>query len=291
MNRSRPSAAIGLAAAALLSAGACASSTDSGAAEPTLASRSSTVDSPATQHTRSSQVPSTTSSPTTSKTKPTASSSTPSSTPPSSATATAPSTSTSPPLEPDSSPRRAKLAQIAAKRLPGFNDEWSWTDVRRVQSPQSLCMQSTMMSIGAVKEASTEFMSTATKTASAVQITGVFPDEHTALTAAAVLTAWHDKCADRATKDLELESVEVSGPREVSTSVGAGRQLMVTYGPVPGQPDSEWFHSEGFVRDGDTITYVTYESAGQDYNYEVGREPIDRGLSVAGDYLRRTRGS
>lgn len=263
MRRSRPTEAIAL-LAALVSTSACATSIDGEASEPRVA-----------------------------QPKATESASTPpksTATAPSSVATTPPSATTSSPAEQDSSPGRAQQAQIPAEQLPGFNEEWRWTATRRVQNATSLCMLSSLESIGAVNQVSTKFTSSASKTTSAVQITGVFPDEHTALTAVAVLDAWQGKCADYAAQDVGLNHVEVSDQREVTTSVGSGRQWMVTYRPVPGQPDSVWFDSEGFVRDGDTLTYVLYKSAGQDYNYETGQEPIDRALAVAGDYLERTRG-
>lgn len=192
--------------------------------------------------------------------------------------------------DPNSSPKRAQKAQIRKGDLPGFNAEWDWTDTRMLRSATSLCMRGSMVAIGAVNQVSTKFTSVASQTASAVQITAVFPDEHTALTTTAVLTAWHNKCARHATNDLGLKQVKVSDLRDVSTPVGTAKQWMVTYRPVPGEPESVWFNSEGFVRDGDTITYLFYKSAGQDYNYELGQEPIDRALAVAGTYLKRTRG-
>ena len=204
-------------------------------------------------------------------------------------TASASSAPTSPPPDPNSQPGRARLAQIPAAELPGFNQEWEWTDSRSLQDSPLLCLPSSLVSIGAVNQAGTKFTSTATRSAWAVQITGVFPDEQTAVTAAVVLTAWHDTCAAYAVKELGLKHVDGGESRAVPTPVGEGRQWMVTYRPVRGQPDSVWFNSAGFVRDGDTITYLVYRSAGQDYNYPVGSEPIDRGLVLAGSYLEQTR--
>jgi hypothetical protein len=152
-------------------------------------------------------------------------------------------------------------------------------------------MLTTLVAIGAVEEVGWRYTNSTSDTAEAVQLTGVFPDEHTALTATAVLTEWHDKCAEHASEESGLKRVRVSDMRDVSTPVGTGRQWMVTYTPVPGHRSWGWFDAEGFVRDGDTLTYLLYRSAGQDYDYEAGQEPIDRALAVAGAYLKRTRGS
>lgn len=203
------------------------------------------------------------------------------------ATSTAP-TST-PTREPDSSPGRAREAQIPPGRLPGFNAEWRWNQTGRLRDLVSPCMRSTLVSIGAVKQVGRTFGSTAgAPTDEAAQLTGVFPDEHTAITSAAVLTAWHDNCA-KAAADQGLKQVSVSRLRDVPTPVGTGHQWRLTYRPVPGQPNSAWFISQGFVRDGDTITLLVYRNAGQDYNYPVGSEPIDRALAVAGHYLASSR--
>lgn len=266
--------------------GACAESPSTEASDPSVTSRTSKSPKPSPKpsaQTSPTETPATSvATPVTTPTTESASTATP--------TASASSAPTSPAPDPDSSPRRARQAQIPRSELPGFNEQWRWTDSKQVKDAKSLCMRSPLTSIGAVNQVSTKFGNADTMTATAVQITGVFPDEHTALTATAVLTAWHDKCGAFATEEVGLKRVDVSDIRSVPTSVGSGRQWMVTYRPVPGEPDSVWFNSEGFIRDGDTITYLAYKSAGQDYNYPAGQEPIDRALVVAASYLKQTRG-
>lgn len=222
-------------------------------------------------------------------TQPTGTSTASTSAPTSALPSVSPSTSTTTTPEPNSSPHRAAQAQIPGAKLPGFNAQWHWDRVGRLHDLVSPCMRSTLVSIGAVNQAGRTFSSSGgASTDEAAQLTGVFPDEHTAITAAAVLTAWHDKCAKNAASD-GLKHVGVSDLRDVPTPVGTGHQWMLTYRPVAGQPNATWFVSQGFVRDGDTITWLVYVNAGQDYNYPAGAEPIDGALAVAGRYLQRSR--
>jgi hypothetical protein len=117
----------------------------------------------------------------------------------------------------------------------------------------------------------------------------VFPDEHTALTAAAVLTAWHDDCAKNAAV-LGLHDVSVRPLSAVPTPVGIGQQWLVTAQPSTGsRPSSQLFVSQGFVRDADTITLLVYTTVAPHYTYATGAAPIDRGLAVAGEFLLRSR--
>lgn len=213
---------------------------------------------------------------------------------PSSSTQTPPATpasTTTTTAQQDSAPGRAMHTLVPADKLPGFNPQWTWDQTaalgsRRLPSP---CLLSGLESIGAVKDAGRSYASrSGSATDEAAQLTGVFPDEHTALTAVSVLTAWHDKCAASAAA-AGLGHVKVSQLRDVPTPVGIGKQWMLSYRPVAGQPRSAGFVSQGFVRDGDTISVLVYRNAGQDYNYEVGHEPIDLGLAVAGHYLAATR--
>ncbi len=145
-----------------------------------------------------------------------------------------------------------------------------------------------MISIGGSVAYRTDYGSSRSTDADAVQVTAVFPDEQTASTAEQILVAWHDRCQQRVDKQ-GLEDAEVSAISEVPTDVGPGRRWMTTYRPVPGEPDSVWFNAEGFVRSADMITYLVIRNAGQDYNYPRGKEPIDHALKVAARYLRTQR--
>jgi hypothetical protein len=147
-----------------------------------------------------------------------------------------------------------------------------------------------MVSIGAVKEVGRILHdSSASASATAAQVTAVFPDEHTALTAAAVLTAWHDDCAKSAAAQ-GLRHVSVSPLSAVTTAVGTGEQWRVTAQRKArrGSP-AKLLVSQGFVRDADTITLLAYTTVGPGDTSPAGASPIERGLAVAGDYLVRSR--
>ncbi|MBA3309378.1 MAG: hypothetical protein H0U28_04850 [Nocardioidaceae bacterium] len=193
----------------------------------------------------------------------------------------------------DSPPVRARQVLIPKSRLPGFNEQWVWdhASTRRGpgEQPPGVCLQSSLTAIGGVVEYRRSYSSSLSRRDTAVQVGVVFPDEQTATTAVDVLRAWQQRCDAHATEEGDLLRVQVSAVRTVRTKVGAGEQWMVTYRPVPGEPDSVWFNAEGYVRDGDTLTYLVIRSAGQDYNYPSGAEPIDNALRTAGRYLLKTR--
>jgi len=202
------------------------------------------------------------------------------------------SSATSDPGSGDSPPSRAKKAAIKPAALPGFNTEWTWqkrsSGVGPGQDIPSVCMVSSLTAIGAVTEWRTDYESDLDADSYAVVMTGVFPDELTVERSEGILAGWLKGCAKQA-KSLGLKKVSVTPVRTVDTSVGPGQQRLVMYRPVAGDPDASWFQAEGFVRDGDTITYAIVTTAGQDYNYESGSEPIDQILQVVADRLAKTR--
>ncbi len=205
---------------------------------------------------------------------------------------TQPPTTTRPTPPASSAAGRARAALIKAAELPGFNEEWVWDRHRTLRGPGKepppVCSVTSMISIGGVVASRTDYGSSLSENASAVQVTAVFPDEETAVTAEQVLVAWHDRCQQSVDKQ-GLEDAKVTAMSEIKTDVGPGRQWMTTYGPVPGEPDAVWFNAEGFVRSTDMITYLVIRNAGQDHNYPRGKEPIDNALKVAGRYLRTQR--
>ena len=57
---------------------------------------------------------------------------------------------------------------------------------------------------------------------------------------------------------------------------GAGQAgwYLLTYGPVPGDPDARFFDAQGTALVGSRIAMVSMVLAGQDYDYPAGREPM-----------------
>jgi hypothetical protein len=145
-----------------------------------------------------------------------------------------------------------------------------------------------MTAIGGFAEARRDYSSSQSADADATMISVVFPDTQTARTSVTVLDAWQRACRKHAVRELGLDDVRVSAVDTVPTAAGAGVHWLVTYGPGP-DADSQWFDAEGYVVDGDTLTYVVIQVAGQDYNYEVDRSPIEKALRQAGSRLVRTR--
>jgi hypothetical protein len=188
---------------------------------------------------------------------------------------------------------RAKSAQIPASDLPGLNDSWTWQLKSEGEgegdSRPSLCMLSSLESIGAASTYRTDYDHPGVRTARATVITAVFPDQHTAVLAKTVLRSWHAQCEQRLKKELGYARARVSDIHTVSTDVGPGEQWLSSFGPVPDHPDDGWFQGEGFVEDGDTLTYVVIVNVGQDYNYEAGQQPLDLALAVAGQQLAASR--
>jgi Cupredoxin-like domain len=199
-----------------------------------------------------------------------------------------PGTSTPAPPEQNSPPQRAQRAQIPAAELPGTDAAQVWHRTGRLHGLASPCLRSSLVSIGAVRQVGSTYRSAASPSDQVAQVTAVFPDEQTALTAAAVLTAWHDKCADNATAQ-GLRHVSVSPLADVPTSVGTGREWTVTARPEAGRPSPPQEISQGFVRDADTITFLAYSAAQHDRGSAAGTSTIDRALAVAAHYLQRSR--
>ena len=255
-----------------------------------------TADTPAPDDPESSSVDSPTSDPATSATSTAPSTPGEASTTSQSTTTTPdttqPPTTTRPTPPASSAAGRARAALIKTAELPGFNEEWVWDRHRTLrgpgEEPPPVCSVTSMISIGGVVASRTDYRSSLSEDASAVQVTAVFPDEETAVTAEQVLVAWHDRCQQRVDKQ-GLEDAKVTATAEVKTDVGPGLQWMTTYRPVPGEPDAVWFNAEGFVRSTDMITYLVIRNPGQDYTYPRGKEPIDNALKVAGRYLRSQR--
>jgi hypothetical protein len=187
---------------------------------------------------------------------------------------------------------RAKASRIPAGELPGLNDTWTWRVESQGPGPgesaPSLCTLSSLESVGAKSSYRTDYDSAVSKSAHATVITAVFPDLQTATLAKTVLRSWQAQCARRLKHQFSYENVTVGPIGKVQTDVGVGEEWLSSFGPVAGHADEAWFQGEGFVADGDTLTYVVIASIGQDYNYEPGQQPVELALAVAGAKLEQT---
>ncbi len=216
------------------------------------------------------------------------------STGPDETTDTSPTTS-SPTTTDDSSAARARQSMVPMGRMPGFNDLWTWDGVQSWNYPapegvaSSACQRASLTAIGAVAEYDTVYSSSPAPNDAAGVTTAVFPDERTATMAESVLAKWLATCRSSVQGKPGVKRVKVSADSTVDTVVGPGHQRLVSYGPVAGHPDDGYFNGEGYVRDGDVISYVVFHSVGQDYNYPAGEQPADQALRVAATFLKRSR--
>lgn len=254
-----PAAARALVCAVLCLAalGACGGETTSG--EPDPPASTSTATTPATEPTSPSESPS--ESP----------SGSPSESPPSSPPGSA---STAPTTAPSGLAGRL----LTAAELPGFNDGYRWTaGPTRPESPNAsfgTCQRFATTSIGAERALVRRFRPQVQDPSAAHdragQLVAQFPDEQTARRAFAVLKSWRADCAQRLRGHARssvgaLQTVPVAG--------GSGGWYLLTYGPVKGDPDAQFFDAQGMAVVGSRIAMVSMVLAGQDYNYEQGKEP------------------
>ncbi len=173
---------------------------------------------------------------------------------------------------------------LPAGEVPGFNQEFRWragaTRDAEPTRPFGTCQRFALASIGAESVAVRGFRPAdrSATTDTAGELVAQFPDATTARRAYAVLTSWRKSCADRLarydTSDVgRLESVRVPG--------GTAGWYLLTYAPVPNDPDAQWFDAQGMALVGDRIAMVELILAGQDYNYGAGEEPMVAALQRA----------
>jgi len=168
---------------------------------------------------------------------------------------------------------------LGAGEVPGFNADYRWRQgATRAGEPKGgfgTCQRFAMTAVGAEKVVSRDFRPAVGGAVAgkdgAGELVAQFPDDITARRAFAVLTAWRSRCQDRLTsfKRSDIGSLE-------NVSVGGGRAgwYLLTYGPVQGDPEAQFFDAQGMAVVGSRIAMVSMVLAGQDYNYEPGQEPM-----------------
>ena len=177
-------------------------------------------------------------------------------------------------------------ALLPADQLPGFNQEFTWEEAATENSePKQLagtCHQFEMTSIGAEEVAYRTYQPHAGDNSTASELVAQFPDEMTARRAFQVLKSWREKCGGNLKK---FDRSEVGPLEAVDTEAGEGHWYLLTYGPVEGDPDSAHFDAQGLVKVGDRIAVVQLDLVGQDYNYDVGQEPMVGAVRAASERL------
>ena len=173
---------------------------------------------------------------------------------------------------------------LAADDVPGFNEDYRWTSgrtsTREPRTPFGTCQRFAMTSIGASKVAVRTYRppSAAAATDHAGELIADFADSTTARRAFAVLKSWRAKCADRLRKHARSE---VGALEDVPVDGGSAGWYLLTYGPLPDDPDSQFFDAQGMAVVGSRIAMVEMILGGQDYNYEPGHEPMVAALQRA----------
>jgi len=195
----------------------------------------------------------------------------------------APSTSAQPSAPAETSAAVEPAADLTprlldGRRLPGFNEQYRMrTASTQAREPRRLfgtCQRFPMTSIGATSVAVRGYepvIREAVGHDSAGELVAEFPDSTTARRAYAVLVAWRKQCADKLARH---RSRRIGQLQDISTPNGTGDWYLLTYGPVPGEPDLHWFDAQGMAVVGKRIAMVEMILEGQDYTYDTGREPI-----------------
>jgi hypothetical protein len=187
--------------------------------------------------------------------------------------------STSPSSSVGSSGRSLDSRLLGASRLPGFNTEFRWaqgpTGPEDPSTSFGTCQRFAVTSIGAEQALVRRFRPSGPGSAEsrdrAGELVATFPDDATARRAFAVLSAWRRQCADRL---RSFPRSTVGALQDVAVEGGTGGWYLLTYGPVRGHPDSQFFDAQGMAVVGSRIAMVSMVLAGQDYGYEPGQEPM-----------------
>jgi hypothetical protein len=192
------------------------------------------------------------------------------------ATEQAPSAAPVQPPPPGSSPREMLLGKT---EIPGLNEQHRWRPIATENSerrrPIWACQVTDFASIGATDVWVRRFVGDpgGGESARARSAVLTFVDETSAQRAYAVLRAWHDRCEEQLSEDYRRVRVDAA-PTAVQVEDGQAEWRLAIYGPVEGDPDAGYFDATGYVREGNRISLTTIVSAGQDYNYPQGEEPI-----------------
>ena len=220
-----------------------------------------------------------------------ASTQTPSRSPDASPAPTSPSPSDT--ASPTTGPRpggslRSRL--LTAGELPGFNADFRWTATSTGPAGPSTsfgtCQRFGITSIGAERAVVRRFAAAGggrqARHDRAGELVATFPDAMTARRAYAVLTSWRARCADRLSR---YRTSEVGELQKVSAPGGTAGWYLLTYGPVPGDPEARFLDAQGTTLVGSRIAMVSMVLAGQDYNYEPGQGPMVAALQGAAQRL------
>jgi hypothetical protein len=187
-------------------------------------------------------------------------------------TTPAPSTPTTPPQNPEFA------GFLSASAMPPLTQQQSWatgTTGPATDVPFGICGKFSMASIGASRVVERTFTSPGDATTTAAQQVVTFPDAVNAHRASKVLDAWHDSC-----KPPKMTVIKLGQQTDVPVTKGTGRWYLVSTSDGP-ESDSGTFHAFGVALSGKTMTLLTMQNDGMDYNYPAGQEPMAQAVKAA----------
>jgi hypothetical protein len=160
--------------------------------------------------------------------------------------------------------------------MPGFNDEFQWragrTRFGEHQHPFGTCQRFELSDIGALRSVVRTFRPPGAGSHDiGRQLVASFPDDATARRAFEVLKSWRTTCGDRLS---EHQQSRVGRLKSVPLPDGTGAWYLLTYGPTTFDQDAHWYDAQGMAMVGSRITLLQLALAGQDYNYDAGKEPM-----------------
>jgi len=185
---------------------------------------------------------------------------------------------------PTSPPKGLRAALLTPQRLPAPGDlTWTAAQTRKGSGGEdiSVCQVTDLEALGTSRAFTRRFTS---GSVTATQVVAQFVDEVGSQGGYDILQAWLSRCAKQA-RAAGFESVKA--PKRY-TPIAAGDSAgwaLVTYGPVPDDPNAAFIEAQALVRVGDTLSWVVWEETGQDYNYAPGQTPPERAVPLLAEAL------
>lgn len=169
---------------------------------------------------------------------------------------------------------------LTAEQLPGLNDRTVWKENATGPSanqPFGDCQKASLTDIGAQQVAVRTFHAHGSQ--AGAQMVAQFADAKSAWRAHQVLKSWRKECK----QELQGDVRKVGPLSDVPTSRGVAQSYLLQFGNDGEQEHN--FHGVGITRVAETLSIVTIDVRGQDYNYEPGREPASLAAAAAADRL------
>ena len=204
---------------------------------------------------------------------------------PSEPTESTESTETPEPTDGPTSPTKGlRAALLTAETLPAPGDVvWESARTKRGTGPAdvSVCQVVELHSLGSTRGVTSRFRS---GTVGATHVVAQFVDELGATQAYEVLGAWLGQCAKQA-RSRGFDQADAPNGYTDNDAGNAAGWALVTYGPVPDDPNAAYIEPQALVRVGDTLSWVVWEQIGQDYNYQPGQTPPERAIPLMTEAL------